>query len=326
VLHSLRPVAFLLLACIAVGGCATGTSGGSLSARFIKPGKPSIDYGGPPIPTADSLQHHMQQVKHVQTAAKPSGTFGNTLESTDPHLAMALLVEAILPTPQNQLRVADEYRRLGILDSAYGHVSRALVKAPAFAAAHETLARIWRDWGLPAEGLGAAYRATYFDPASASAQNTLGTLLAALGRTADARHAYEKALTLDRRASYALNNLCYLEFRAGRLDDARMRCEAALQLTPEMSAAHNNLALVHAARGDIERARVEFLAAGTAAKAAYNLGIVHLAAGEYGRAADAFEEAISVQPEFTAAKARAHDARVRAFGATSNTAASGQKP
>jgi len=304
-----------------LGGCATGRSG-SLSARFIKPGKQTIDYGGPPIPTADSLQQHMRQVKHVQAAAKPSGTFGSTLESSDPHLAMALLVEAILPTPQNLLRVAEEYRRLGVLDSAYGRVNRALMKAPTFAAAHEAFARIWRDWGLPDQGLGSAYRATYFDPASASAQNTLGTVLAALGRTADARRAYVKALTLDASASYALNNLCYLEFRVGRLDDARTRCEAALQLTPAMSAAHNNLGLVYAARGEIERARLEFLAAGTAATAAYNVGIVHLAAGQYDRAANAFEEAVVAEPEFVAAKARAHDARVRALRITR----SGQQP
>lgn len=320
-LHSLRPVALLLLACVALGGCATGRSGGgSLTARFVRPGKPAIDYGGPPIPTAESLQHHMQQVRHVSTAAKPSGSFGSTLESTDPRLGMAVLVEAILPTPQNQLRVAQEYRRLGVLDAAHARLNRALTKAPNFAAAHEELARVWRDWGLPDEGLGSAYRATYFDPSSASAQNTLGTILAALGRTADARRAYMKALTLDHDAAYASNNLCYLEFRAGRLDEAGARCEAALRVAPDMTAAHNNLGLVYAARGDIERARFEFLAAGSAAAAAYNVGIVHLAGGDYAHAADAFEAAIEAHPEFTAAKERAHAARVRSLGGAAKSA------
>ena len=78
------------------------------------------------------------------------------------------------PTAESHLQVAQEYRRLNVLDApAYGRLNRALAKEPHLAEAHETLARVWRDWGMPHQGLGAAYRATAFDPASASAQNTL---------------------------------------------------------------------------------------------------------------------------------------------------------
>jgi tetratricopeptide (TPR) repeat protein len=301
----------LLLVCVTAGGCATH-SGGSLTELFVRQGKPSVDIGGPPIPTAEALQSHMRQVRRVTAAAKPVPTsLGTTVESSDPALAMALLLEAILPTADSHLLVAEEYRRLGILDAAYARLNRALAKAPGLAAAHETLARIWRDWGLPEEALGSAYRATYFDPRSASAQNTLGTVLAALGRTAEARRAYQQALTLDSTAAYALNNLCYLEFKAGRFSEARTRCSAAIRAAPDMRAAHNNLALVYAAQGDLEAARREFLAAGDSASAAYNVGIVHLAGGDYARAATAFEEAIRERPEFTAAKTRAHSARER---------------
>ena len=80
-----------------------------------------------------------------------------------------------------------------------------------------------------------------------------------------------------------------------------------------MTAAHNNLALTFVASGDAAAARQAFLAAGDAAGAAYNRGIVHMASRAYTRAAEAFEEAIAARPAFTAAKARAHEARMLAI-------------
>ncbi len=308
--NSLGPAA-LALGVLLLSGCAAG-HGGSLTARFVRPGEPAMNFGGPPVATTDSLQDHNKGAR--QPSAKPQprqSTFGATIEGSDRRLTAALLVEAVLPTAASHLRVAEEYRRLGVLDAAYARLNRAVQKEPRLAEAHEGLARIWRDWGLPDRGLGAAYRAAYYDPRSASAQNTLGTILDALGRFGEARQAYERALSLAPTAAWPLNNLCYVEFRLGRLDEARSRCEAALRLAPNLGAAHNNLALIHAAEGDLGRARVEFLAAGDPAAAEYNLGIVHLAAREYTSAADAFEEAIKARPAFTAAKARAHAARLR---------------
>ena len=152
-----------------------------------------------------------------------------------------------------------------------------MLQKPRFAEAHEVLARIWRDWGLPGLGIGPASRATYFDPASASAENTLGTLLDALGQPAEARRAFARAVALDPSAGWALNNLCFVELRLGRLAEARSHCEAALAADPQLTAAHNNLALTFVASGDAAAARQAFLAAGDPAGAAYNRGIVHMA-------------------------------------------------
>jgi protein O-GlcNAc transferase len=271
-----------------------------------------MNFGGPPVATSGSQQDHSRKVRRPPATPTPrQGTFGASLEGSDPQLAAALLVEAILPTAENHLRVAEEYRRLGVLDAAFARLNRAVQQEPRLAKAHESLARVWRDWGLPDRGLGAAHRAAYYDRQSASAQNTLGTILDALGQFDEAREAYERALSLAPEAAWAWNNLCYVEFRLGRLNEARLRCEAALRLEPDLSAAHNNLALTLAAAGDLGQARQEFLAAGDSAAADYNLGIVHLAAGEYAFAADAFEQAIKARPTFTAAKARAHAARLR---------------
>ncbi len=243
-----------------------------------------------------------------------SGTAG-TIESTDPRLLAALLAERMLPGVDSHLEVARQYARLGILDAAHKRTQRALDRDPRSAAAHEMMARLWRDWGFPGRALGHAHRALYYQPASGSVQNTLGTVFDALGRTSDARAAYLRAFELDASAGWALSNLCYLEFRLGHLEEARWHCEAAIRATPALAAAHNNLGLTHAAAGDLDRAREAFLAAGDAASADYNMGVVHLAAGRYAEAAEAFEHAIEARPTYTAAKKRAHEARMRALGA-----------
>jgi tetratricopeptide (TPR) repeat protein len=310
--NSIRPVA-LALAVLSLSGCAAGR-GGSLAGRFVRPGEPQVDFGGPPVASGDSLQGYIKQVRHVSAAAMPrSSTFGTTIESSNQRLAAALLIESVLLTADSHVGVGEEYRRLGVLDSAHARFNRALESAPRLAAAHEGLARVWRDWGFPDLGLGAAYRAAYYDPRSASAQNTLGTIFDAMGRSGDARQAYERALSLDPTAAWALNNLCYAEFKLGNLAKAASHCEQALEIEPGLTAAHNNLALTFAAAGDFERARQEFLAAGDAATANYNLGIVHLAERDYVSAAGAFEQAITARPSFTAAKAQAHAARMRAL-------------
>ena len=301
--------AALAVGLAAVGGCASRSSG-SLTGRFIKQGEPTVTYGKSRRAPADSLQEQMAKVRHLSAAARTRhSTFGATIEGSDRRLAAALLMEAVLPTAESHLQVAEEYRRLGILDAAHARLNRALQRNPQLAAAHESMARVWRDWGLPDLGLGAAYRATHYAPASASAHNTLGTILDAIGQRDAARRAYELAVMLEPSAVWALSNLCYLEFSAGRLAQARGQCEAALRVEPGFAAAHNNLGLVYAAAGDMTRAQQEFRAAGSAAVAQYNLGIAHLAAGSPASAARAFDAAIEANPAFAAASERARAAR-----------------
>jgi protein O-GlcNAc transferase len=271
-----------------------------------------MDVGGPSLVPGDSLQDHMKKIRHL-SARRPSrsATFGATIEASDRRLAVALLAEAALSTAESHVRVAQEYGRLGILDAAFARFNRALLKEPGMARAHEGVARVWRDWGLPDLALAAAYRAVYYDPGSASARNTLGTILDSLGRFEGARAAYRGALALDPDAGWALNNLCNLEYRLGRFTEARAHCESALRIDSSSRAARNNLALTYAAAGDLARARTEFLAGGDVASAEYNMGIVRLAEGDYVSAATAFEQAIKARPSFSAAKSRAHAARMR---------------
>ena len=129
------------------------------------------------------------------------------------------------PTALAHLHVAEEYRRAGVLDQAFDHFDEALKHDPRLAAAYDGRARIWRDWHIPAAGLGDSARAVYFAPRSASARNTQGTLLLAIGECAAARSAFQKAIDLDPAATYARINLQTVNQR--RQDGAEVRTRAA---------------------------------------------------------------------------------------------------
>jgi tetratricopeptide (TPR) repeat protein len=136
---------------------------------------------------------------------------GSTVESRDPKLAAALLVLRLRPSAAHHRVAADEYRRLGVLDVAFDHLTAAIRMNPKDAAAYDARARIWREWGAPRLGMGDAARAVFYAPGSAAAQNTLGTLLAATDQRDDARRAFTKALALDPSASFARENLDWLD-------------------------------------------------------------------------------------------------------------------
>lgn len=242
-----------------------------------------------------------------------TASLGTAVESTDPDLAHALLAERLLPSAEAHLQVAREYFRLQVLDTAQARVERALARDPRLAAAHDLNARIYREWGQPAAALTHAHRALYFAPGSGSSRNTLGTILMALGRFAEARAAFLEAAAVPATAAWALSNACYLEFRRGNLGEARRRCEEAVKVDPTFQTAHNNLGLVHAATGNLQGGHDAFLAGGDPATASFNLGVVHLAARRYSDAAAAFAIAAEIRPGFTAAKSRAHEARMLAL-------------
>lgn len=142
--------------------------------------------------------------------AAAAKTFGSTVESHDPALAAALLRLALLPTPAHHRAVADEYRRLRIMDAAFDHLNAATRLDPRDAAAYDARARIWRDWGYLSLGMADSARAVFYAPRSAAAHNTRGTLLVAAGMKEEARREFEAALALDPDASFARTNLCQL--------------------------------------------------------------------------------------------------------------------
>jgi tetratricopeptide (TPR) repeat protein len=283
--------------------------------RQSRTSQPSPPVNAAPPAAAESLSEYMQKLRHLSVNARPlnKNEAAETLETRDPAIAAELLLVSSQPTAERYRSLAERYRERGVLDAAYRNFNRAIAANPRDADAYEGLAKVWRDWGLPALALGDAYRATYYAPQSAPARNTYGTVMQALGHHDHARAAYEAASRLEPQAAYALNNLCYLAFIDGRLDTAIETCRKALEIDPTMTAARNNLALAFAATGRIDLARTEFVNAGDRASALYNSGIVHLAAGDYSSALDAFDQASKARPTFQLARERARQIREQMF-------------
>jgi tetratricopeptide (TPR) repeat protein len=291
------PHAIGFVVCVACVTCLTGCV-----ARVIR-----ADRG-----RADSLASYVARVRALTQEAKPRPSPSvQTVESWDPRLSAALVELAAVPTGAQHRRVAAEYRRLGILDQAFAHLTAAVKLDATDASAFDGLARIWRDWGFPELGLRDAYRAVELAPASAAAANTLGTLLHAQGRIQDASLWYERALKLDPGATYAVNNLCYSSI-VTQQEGAVGSCQRAAALAPKLKAAQNNLALAYAASGSFELARKQLEQSGDPAVAEYNSGILYLADRQYAKAAAAFDAALKINPHFDLAHARARQARAGA--------------
>jgi Flp pilus assembly protein TadD len=237
--------------------------------------------------------------------AGPSGSSAlvQTVEQTNPELAMALALATAEPTSEHYRQVAEVYLKLSIVDDAFKYMAKAIAVEPE-SNNFEARARVWRDSGFPAIGLADAEMATALDPRSPTAHNTLGTILQAIGRKPEARRAYDMALTLDPHAAYVLNNLCYLSFSEGDYTRAITACRLAIELDPGLRAARNNLALAYADAGDVDRAKQQLFGSSGPAEAQYNFGILALARGDYTQAAEAFRAAVQLRPYWPAAVAR----------------------
>jgi tetratricopeptide (TPR) repeat protein len=305
---------FLLVVFAAASGCATRHPGG-LTARFVKPGEPTVDMGGPAPATAPKadLQEFARKVRELQARATPRvPNLLPTIESRNPALAEALLRLSLMPSAEHHRLVAEAYRDAGVADHALRHYQRALRLEACDSASYEGLAQIWRNWGFAGLALSDAHRAVYCAPASASAQNTLGTVLEALGQRQAARAAFERAVTLAPDAVYALNNLCFLAVRDGNGTEAQRACERALAIQPGMKAAHTNLALAFAIQGDLVRAEQQLLDSADAGEAYYNVGMLRMSTGRYAEAAEAFDRAKREGRRVGEAHRRAMQARAMA--------------
>jgi Flp pilus assembly protein TadD len=151
----------------------------------------------------------------------------SSIEAVRPDLRDALFRLRFAPTAANHIEVARIYRKLGIMDTAHDYLKQSLAFNADDPVAHDALARHWRDWGQPGEGLTHAYRAVAIAPQWSAAHNTLGTLLFALGQRTDARKRFEMALGLQPGAPWALQNLCIAYQAEGRTREAIATCRQA---------------------------------------------------------------------------------------------------
>ena len=217
-----------LLLCAGVGvGCASADGG--FAARFVTPGTPAIDLGGPrPATPPPAPSGPRQQPRLV---ARTSAGLG-TLESTSPRLRAELAALGAAPSIAGYLAVAAAYQAHGVDDRAFDYLAEGLARFPRAAALHDATARMWRDWGLPDRALRHAHLAARYAPSSAATHNTLGTVLWALGARDGAAGAFAAAVALDPAADYALENLCLVAAALGRPQPARCAVPAAPNRIP----------------------------------------------------------------------------------------------
>jgi tetratricopeptide (TPR) repeat protein len=219
--------ALVVLTCL----CA-GCGGSKARSRFItRSGSGPIEVVAGPVPPLRAFSADaMRKAELDARAARAPAPVVATIELRNSALRDALSSLRIDPTVLGYLHVAEEYRRAGVLDQAFDYFDEALKRAPRLAAAYDGRARVWRDWHMPAAGLGDSARAVYYAPRSASAHNTHGTLLLGIGECAAARNAFQKAIDLDPAATYAKANL----HAVNQIRQGDHRCHAP-QVTPRGS-------------------------------------------------------------------------------------------
>jgi Flp pilus assembly protein TadD len=216
----------VVMAAASAGACAS--AGRTLSDRFVTQGTPAVDLGGPRLVSSrESKAKNPLKGASINNVASRSTGFMSAIESTNPALRDALFRLMLAPTAAHHLQVARAYRAIGIIDTAYDYLNRSLALNGPDPAVHDALARLWRDWGQPGNGLSHAYQAVSLAPDWPVAQNTLGTLLFQLGHRADAQVRFETAVRLDPNAAYALDNLCTLLLAQGQTREAITICRQA---------------------------------------------------------------------------------------------------
>lgn len=194
-------------------GCAS-TAGSTFAARFVTPGTPTVDLGGP-APQAPPRPARSRATRGPRLVARESSGLA-TLEATSPLLRERLAALGAAPSVEGYLAVASAYRAHSVYDRAFDYLTEGLQRYPREAPLHDATARMWRDWGFPDRALRHAHLAVRYAPASAETHNTLGTVLWALSARAAAAGAFAEAVALDPGAAYAADNLCLALAALGR--------------------------------------------------------------------------------------------------------------
>lgn len=143
-------------------------------------------------------------------------------------------------------------------------------------------------------------------PNMVSARNRLGITLNKLGQHADATAQFRLAARLQPTEAYIHNNLGFSLYLERLYDQAAQCFQRAIELQPDYRRAHMNYGVVLARLGRYDDALQEFRLAGSEADAFYNLAVLYTEAGEYAEAARVLETALTLKPNFEAAREQLH--------------------
>lgn len=103
------------------------------------------------------------------------------------------------------------------------------------------LGSVLKQLGRDDDALVAMRRAQVLMPEAARVHYDLGVVLHGLGQLEEAEASYHRAIQLQPNDALARNNLGRLLYQLGRLDEAQASCQCAVQLQPHDALAHENL-------------------------------------------------------------------------------------
>ena len=150
-------------------------------------------------------------------------------------------------------------------------------------------------------------KALRMQPDFVTARNRLGITLNKLGRHTEASEQFRQALRYQADKPFLYNNLGFSLYLEGQYEKANAALEDALRLKSEYARAHMNHALVLAKLNRFDEVASELAQACDPPDANYNMGILLTEAQRYADAACYLERALTLRPNFEAARLQLHE-------------------
>ncbi|MHB8903364.1 MAG: tetratricopeptide repeat protein [Thermoguttaceae bacterium] len=121
------------------------------------------------------------------------------------------------------------------------------------------------------------------------------------GKFEEAEGHFQQALQLAPEDPVLLNDAGYHYYLQNRLDEAEPLFRKALEIRPDYESATNNLAMLVGERGDDQAAMNLFRQTGSEAEAYTNMGFVYSRRGDFARAKEAYNRALTLDRQMRAA-------------------------
>lgn len=145
-------------------------------------------------------------------------------------------------------------------------------------------------------------KALELNPNLVAARSRLGITLNKLGQHVEATRQFRRAIEQQPNDAMLYNNLGFSLYLEGELTEAETVLARALELRPTFRRARMNHAVVLAKLERFDEALTDFEMAGSPEDACFNLAVLYADAGRYADAAQLLEKALTVNPNFTAAR------------------------